>query len=83
MVTLVLVFFILLFSISQIDVGKFQNITEPFKVELFWIFYLRLFLLKTNPGETGLTWVSILKKIKGWGWRRRCCYRLSCMNRNG
>ncbi len=31
MVTLVLVFFILLFSMSQIDVGKFQNITESFQ----------------------------------------------------
>src|SRR5690625_4839323 len=39
MVTLILVFFILLFSMSQVDIVKFQEISESFRNRMIFDFY--------------------------------------------
>lgn len=54
MVTLVLVFFILLFSMSQIDLVKFQSVTNSFQSRAILDFLPSAIPSESNPGNDGM-----------------------------
>ncbi len=77
MVTLILVFFILLFSMSQIDQIKFESVTRSFQDRAILDFLIRLFHPKILVGhkayqeKTESTWGLMNEEMEKTKERRR------------